>query len=222
MQIFLVHVHPEPRSFNAALTRTAVEALSAAGHTVTVSDLHAMNFNPVSDRRNFTTVKNPDCYNQIDEELHATAQNGFAPDVEAELRKMEASDLMIWQFPFWWYGVPGLLKGWVDRVFAYGRAYKSGCAHATGVFRGKRALLSLTAGASESSYQKGARNGDICAMLRPVQRGILGYAGFSVLAPQISYGLDDATPEQRTALLAAWAERLRQIEHESPIEVGEH
>lgn len=221
MQIFLVHVHPEPRSFNSALTRTTVEALSAIGHAVVVSDLHAMNFNPVSDRRNFTTVKNPDYYVQTDEELHATAHGGFAPDVEAELRKMEASDLMIWQFPFWWYGVPGMLKGWVDRVFAYGRAYKSGCSHATGVCRGKRALLSLTTGASEASYQKCARNGDIHAMLRPVQRGILSYAGFSVLAPQISYGLD-ATPEQRTALLTAWAERLQKIEHESPIDVGEH
>jgi NAD(P)H dehydrogenase (quinone) len=222
MQIFLVHVHPEPRSFNAALTRTAVETLLAAGHMVTVSDLHAMNFNPVSDRRNFTTVKNPDFYVQTDEELHATAHSGFAADVEGELRKVESCDLMIWQFPFWWYGVPGMLKGWVDRVFAYGRAYKSGCSHATGVFRGKRALLSLTTGALEASYQKGARNGDLHAMLRPVQRGILSYAGFSVLAPQLSYGLDDATPEQRTALLAAWAERLRKIEQESPIEVGEH
>ncbi len=159
---------------------------------------------------------------QPDEELHATAHGGFAPDIEAELRKVETSDLMIWQFPFWWYGVPGMLKGWVDRVFAYGRAYKSGCSHATGVFRGKRALLSLTAGASESSYQKGARNGDIHAMLRPVQRGILGYAGFGVLVPQISYGLDDSTPGQRTAMLASWAERLRGIESETPIDVGEH
>ena len=222
MRILLVHVHPEPKSFNGALTRTAVDTLSRAGHTVAVSDLYAMNFNPVSDRRNFTTVKNPDYYVQTDEELHATAHGGFVPEIEAELRKVEACDLLIWQFPFWWYGMPAMLKGWVDRVFAYGRAYKSGCSHATGVFRGKRALLLLTTGASEASYQKGARNGDIHAMLRPVQRGMLSYAGFSVLAPQISYGLDDATPEQRTALLAAWAVRLGKIADELPIDVGEH
>ena len=54
MRVFIVHAHPEKKSFNGALTATAVEALQAAGHEVQVSDLHAMGFNPVSDRRNFT------------------------------------------------------------------------------------------------------------------------------------------------------------------------
>ncbi|SFQ04682.1 Flavodoxin-like fold [Mesorhizobium sp. NFR06] len=52
MRIFIVHAHPEPDSFNGALTRAAQEALAAAGHEVVVSDLYAMAFNPVSDRRN--------------------------------------------------------------------------------------------------------------------------------------------------------------------------
>ena len=80
-----------------------------------------------------------------------------------------------------------MLKGWVDRVFAYGRAYKSDCSHATGVFRGK-----------------------------------LSYAGFSVLAPHIAFGIDDATAEQRAALLTTWAARLEKIAGESLIDVGEH
>ena len=54
-----------------------------------------------SDRRNFTTVKNPDCYVQSDEELRATRHGDFAPETEEELRKIEACDLMIWLFPFW-------------------------------------------------------------------------------------------------------------------------
>ena len=171
MQILLVHVHPEPKSFNGALTRTAVEGLTRAGHSVVVSDLYAMRFDPVSDRRNFTTVKNAAQFNQQEEELHATAHDGFAPEIEAELGKVEACDLMIWQFPFWWYGVPAMMKGWVDRVLAFGRTYAVGRSHATEIFRGKRALLSLTTGADEASYRKGARNGDIHAMLRSVRRG---------------------------------------------------
>ena len=88
-----------------------------------VSDLYAMRFDPVSDRRNFTSVKNPDFFKQQIEEMHATETNGFAPDVEADLAKMEECDLMIWQFPLWWFGLPGIFKGWADRVFAMGRTY---------------------------------------------------------------------------------------------------
>jgi putative NADPH-quinone reductase len=72
MNVFLVLAHPEPRSFNAALTRTAVETLERAGHTTDVSDLYAMRFDPVSDRRNFTTVKDAAYYKQQAEEQHAT------------------------------------------------------------------------------------------------------------------------------------------------------
>ncbi len=96
MNVFIVHAHAEPRSFNGAMFQTAQETLRAAGHAVVTSDLYAMKFDPVSDRRNFITVKNPDYFKQQIEEMHATEVGGFAPDVEAELRKMEGCDLMIW------------------------------------------------------------------------------------------------------------------------------
>jgi putative NADPH-quinone reductase len=123
MNIFLVGAHPEPQSFNGALFREAERTLAQAGHSVRVSDLHAMAFNPVSGRHNFTTVKDPAFFKQQHEEIHATEVGGFAPDIEAELEKIEWCDLMIWQFPLWWFGLPGTLKGWVDRVFAMGRTY---------------------------------------------------------------------------------------------------
>jgi hypothetical protein len=60
MRVFIVHAHPEPKSFNAAMTHAATAALSASGHSVRVSDLYAMGFTPVSGRRNFTTCLDPD------------------------------------------------------------------------------------------------------------------------------------------------------------------
>jgi len=59
MNVFLINAHAEPQSFNGAMFRTAQATLRVAGHTVTVSDLYAMKFDPVSDRRNFTSVKDP-------------------------------------------------------------------------------------------------------------------------------------------------------------------
>jgi NAD(P)H dehydrogenase (quinone) len=220
MKSFVVLAHPEPRSFNGAMFRTAVATLREAGGAVEISDLHAMNFNPVSGRHNFTTVKDPDTFKQQIEEMHATEANGFAPDIEAEIRKIESCDVMVWQFPLWWFGLPGMLKGWVDRVLAMGRTYGGKRIYEGGVFRGKRALLSLTTGGPPAAYVKGGFNGDIDAILRPIQRGVLQFVGFDVLRPQIVYGPVRLEQSQREEALRAYAVRLRAIGAEQPIEVG--
>lgn len=222
MRFLFVFAHPEPRSFNGALYRAACDTLRAAGHEVATSDLYAAGFNPVSGRHNFTGVRDPAYFKQQLEEMHATDTGGFAPDLEAELRKVESCDLMIWQFPLWWFGLPAILKGWVDRVFAMGRTYGAGRFYDQGVFQGKRALLSLTTGGPVEAYLKDGRNGDIQAILRPIQRGVFRFTGWDVLAPNIVYGpahLDDAG---RQSHLDAWKARLRGIESEQPIDVGRY
>lgn len=204
------------------MLKVARDTLRDEGHAVVVSDLYAMRFNPVSDRRNFTTVKDADFFKQQIEELHATEVGGFAPDIEAELRKMEECDLMIWQFPLWWFGLPGILKGWVDRVFVMGRTYGGERFYENGAFKGKRTMLSLTTGGPEAAYKKGGWNGDIHSVLRPIERGILRFTGWEVLAPNIVYAPVRVTRDERSAALAAWASRLRAIGAELPVDVGEY
>lgn len=220
MNILIVLAHPEPKSFNGALFETAAHTLREAGHTVVTSDLYRMGFNPVSDRHNFTTTQDPDFLKLQLEEGLASKEHGFVPELEAEIAKIEACDLMIWQFPLWWFSVPAILKGWVDRTLAMGRAYGYGNIYETGMFRGKRALLSLTTGGPAESYVKGGFNGDLDAILRPIQRGILQFTGFDVLAPQIFFGPVRVADEQRQEWLAQYAERLRGIADEAPIAVG--
>jgi NAD(P)H dehydrogenase (quinone) len=220
MRVFIVYSHPEPQSFNAAMFRTACETLAGAGHEVSTSNLQEMSFDPVSSRKNFTTVKDPSYFKQQVEEMYATEVNGFAEDIESEIRKLESCDLMIWQFPLWWFGLPAALKGWVDRVFALGRTYGGGRYYETGIFRGKRALLSLTTGGQEDAYRKGGLNGDMAGILRPIHRGILQFVGFDVLAPQIVYAPIRLTDEQRRRHLATFSQRLVGIAQESPTEIG--
>ena len=222
MRVHIILAHPERQSFNGALFDTAIANLKAAGHTVSTSDLYRLDFDPVSSRKNFSSVKEPNYLKLQIEELHASEGGGFAPDLEAELTKLEAADLLIWQFPLWWFGVPAILKGWVDRVFAMGRAYGGGRVYDTGMFKGKRALLSLTTGGPEGAYTAEGFNGDMDAILRPIHRGILQFTGFEVLAPQITYAPVRAEAAQREAWLEAWAERLRGIEQEEPISVGRY
>ena len=219
----VVLAHPERRSFNGAMADVAVETLCGLGHQVAFSDLYRIGFDPVSDRRNFASVKNSDFFKQQAEEDHATETSGFAPDVEAEIAKMEAADVMIWQFPLWWFSVPGILKGWVDKVFAFNRVYGRGCFYEKGLYRGKRALLSLTTGGSgKDAYQAGGFNGDINGILRPIQRGMLEFVGYDVLKPQIVWGPAQITEEERRAYLDAWRERLTRIAQEEPIAVGQY
>ncbi len=222
MNVLLVLAHPERLSFNGAMFDVAQTTLENAGHTVVTSDLYRMGFDPVSSRHNFTSIHNPDYLKLQAEEQLASETDGFADEVEAEIAKVEAADLMIWQFPLWWFGLPAILKGWVDRVFAMGRAYGNGHIYETGKFKGKRALLSLTTGGPADAYLENGFNGDLNAILRPIQRGILNFTGFSVLQPQLVYGpvrVDDA---QRQAWLAQWAQRLREIESEMAIVVGRY
>ena len=219
MKVFIVYWHAEPQSFNGALFQTAQETLTAIGHDVRTSDLYDMRFDPVSDRRNFTSVKDATYFNQQMEELHASAVGGFAADVEAEMQKLEWGELMLWQFPLWWFGLPAVFKGWVDRVFAMGRTYSGDRRFETGVFRGKQAMLSVTTGGPVEVYRRGVY-GEIMDVLRPMHR-VLWFAGFDVLAPHVVYGPGLQIGDRRQEVLEAYRQRLQRLHVEHPIEMGE-
>ncbi len=208
MRVFIVHAHHEPASFNAAMTRAACEALAEAGHEVVVSDLYAMGFDPVSDRRNFVTVKDPTRLRQQTEEAHASAQDGYVKELQAEMDKLAWCDVLIFQFPLWWLGLPAILKGWVDRVFAVGRAYGGGRWFEGGVLAGKRAMCAVTVGGTADSYSEAGHYGGIEAVLFPIHRGIFGFTGMTVIEPFVVYAparIDDA---QRAQELARYRTRL--------------
>ncbi|BAZ32418.1 putative NAD(P)H quinone reductase [Cylindrospermum sp. NIES-4074] len=211
MNFFIVHAHAEPQSFNGALTYQAREVLEAVGHEVIVSDLYAMQFDPVSDRRNFTSQKDPDYFKQQVEESHATEVDGFALDIKAELEKLEWCDVLIFQFPLWWFGLPAILKGWVDRVFVMGRIYGGGKWYDNGVFQGKKAMLSLTTGGPRTMYSEIGLNGDIHSILFPINHGILRFVGFDVLPPFIVWGASRIGDERRQAYLKEYQQRLLTI-----------
>lgn len=122
MNVLIVHAHEEPKSFNGAMRDTAVTVLAESGHTVEVSDLYAMKFNPVGGKHDFTALADPDFFKYGVEQTKATEARKFAPDVVAEQEKLCRAGFLIFQFPLWWFGLPAILKGWVDRVFAAGLA----------------------------------------------------------------------------------------------------
>ena len=70
MNVLIVHAHPEPHSFSAALCATATDHLRAQGHQVRVSDLYAAGFNPVASAEDFGSRQNPDYLTYALEQRH--------------------------------------------------------------------------------------------------------------------------------------------------------
>ncbi|KAM4614085.1 NAD(P)H dehydrogenase [quinone] 1 [Discoglossus pictus] len=214
----LVLAHQERTSFNYAMKEAAVEALKRKGWVVTESDLYAMNFNPLVSRADVTgNCKDPDNFKYGAESALAYKEGRLSADIVEEQKKLEAADLVIFQFPIMWFGLPAMLKGWFDRVLTQGFAYTMQQMFNNGVFQNKKAILSFTTGGLESMYTPVGTNGDINVLLWPVQRGILNFCGFQVLEPQINYSIAHTPPEQRTLLLKAWQARLDKICNEKPI-----
>uniref|UniRef100_A0A667HD17 NAD(P)H dehydrogenase [quinone] 1 n=1 Tax=Lynx canadensis TaxID=61383 RepID=A0A667HD17_LYNCA len=94
----IVLAHAERTSFNHAMKEAAVEALKRKGWEVTVSDLYAMNFNPVISRRDITgPLKDPENFQYPAESALAYKEGRLSPDIVAEQKKLEAADLVIFQ-----------------------------------------------------------------------------------------------------------------------------
>jgi len=217
MRVFIVHAHHEPTSFNAAMMWTARHALMEQNHQIVVSDLYAMGFDPVSDRRNFITTSDPDRLKQQDEEALASRTNGYVPELQAEMDKLAWCDLLIFQFPLWWLGPPAILKGWIDRVFAVGRSYGGGHWFDTGLHRGKQALCSLTVGGPKAMYEAGGLYAPIDQILYPLHHGVLGFTGFTVLRPFVVYGPNRMSHGERREQLAQYRSRLVSLNRASTL-----
>ena len=110
MRLLVVFCHPDPDSYGAAIFRTACQALREAGHELRIIDLYAEGFDPVftlDEKRSYLTD---------------TAQNiaGVAHHVEA----LQWAEGWVAIYPTWFYGLPAMLKGWLDRVWLPGVTFQ--------------------------------------------------------------------------------------------------
>jgi NAD(P)H dehydrogenase (quinone) len=208
MNVLIVHAHPEPQSFNTALTTAATAALRDAGHIVTVSDLYAEHFHPVAGRHDFLQAANPDRFHYQTEQAQAAANGSFAPDVAREQARLLAADLLVLQFPLWWGAPPAILKGWLDRVLAYGVAYVDGRRFTSGLLKGRRAMMSVTTGGTPERFTDEDVYGNIDRVLWPVRRLALEYMGYEVEEPFISYAAPRVGDAERAAYIEAWCARV--------------
>ncbi|RKP46019.1 NAD(P)H-dependent oxidoreductase [Trinickia fusca] len=225
MNILLVYAHPEPKSLNGALKDFAVQRLKDAGHTVQVSDLYAMNWKAALDPSDSTDRHADARFNPSLESKHAFERGTQSPDIAREQDKLRWADAVILQFPLWWFSMPAILKGWVERVYAYGFAYGVGehsdrhwgDRYGEGSMAGKRAMLVVTTGGWESHYSPRGINGPINDILFPIQHGMLYYPGFEVLPPFVVHRTGRMDEARFSSTCEALGQRLDDLWNTAPI-----
>lgn len=111
MHALMIYAHPRADSLNAALRDAAKAGLEAAGHSVEVRDLYAEGFQPAM------TAEERGAY-------HDTANN--LAGIEDHVESLRHAETLVLVHPTWWYGMPAMLKGWFDRVWAPGVAFRIG------------------------------------------------------------------------------------------------
>uniref|UniRef100_A0A3Q4FXX0 N-ribosyldihydronicotinamide:quinone dehydrogenase 2 n=1 Tax=Neolamprologus brichardi TaxID=32507 RepID=A0A3Q4FXX0_NEOBR len=159
-----------PASFNAAARDVALQELKLQGYEVVVSDLYAMNFKASATRDDIIgDVRNSEHFQYGEETLHAGMEGRLSEDIVAEQRKVTEAELIIFQFPLYWFSFPAVMKGWIDRVLSQGFAFSLEKMYDNGIFKDKKAMLSFTTGAAPTMFQPDGINGDINVTLWPLQ-----------------------------------------------------
>lgn len=102
MRMLIVHAHPVDTSFGAAIFRDVRTTLEGRGHEVSVLDLYRMGFDPVLSR---------------EERLAYETAGPHRAVLEDHIAAIKWAEGLIFVYPTWWYGLPAILKGWLDRVW---------------------------------------------------------------------------------------------------------
>ncbi len=188
MKAHIVLAHPEAKSFNAHLAGISRRVLGAGRASITLSDLYAMDFDPREGPRHYASRKDPAVFHPQTEQRFSAENQTTPDDIEAEIERLLDCDLLVVHFPLWWFGPPAILKGWMDRVFVYGRMYRSAMRYDAGVCSGKKMIACVTTGASAESCAHDGREGDTHLHLWPILFPFR-YLAFEVFTPEVFHGV---------------------------------
>lgn len=182
MKVLIVYAHPNPNSFNHAILETAVETLRVNKHAARVKDLYAENFNPLLDR-----------------DMLASINQGVIPaDILREQQDLSWAEGLIFIYPLWWFDRPAILKGWFDRVFTNGFAFRYTSKGVEGLLHHSRALVIVTTGGTVEEY---GSLGEQEALVRPTTDGTLAACGVKQIVDKVFYAVPMVSDESRQEML---------------------
>lgn len=176
----IVTAHPIETSLSHTLAQRIAGKLQEQGTQVEIADLHAEGFSPAMIR--------------ADLDLYHGDASALPDDVLREQQRVERADMLIFVFPFYWWSVPALLKGWFDRVLTVNWAYKVGEeGRIVGNLRDVPVRLVATAGSDIAGFDK---HGYSAAIQSQIVEGVFGFCGLKNVTLDILYETDSASPQQ--------------------------
>lgn len=225
MNVLILYAHPEPRSLNGALKDFMLQHLTQQGHQVKISDLYAMNWKATLDADDFPQRNTAKPFNPSLDSQQALLENSQSHDITQEQEKLRWADTVLIQFPLWWYSMPAIMKGWFERVYAYGFAYGVGEHNdhhwgdrfGEGRLVGKRAMLIVTMGGWDSHYSPRGINGPLNDLLFPIHHGLLFYPGMTVMPAFPVYHTSKMTPDRFATTCQSLGQRLDHLWQDEPI-----
>ncbi len=181
MHVLTVLDHPNPDSFSAAVAKQFMSGVEAAGHSTELADLNAEGFDP---RWSMADIEADD--------------GDRAPsDVRKEQARIARADAICFVFPLFWWGMPAMTKGWVDRVWSWGWAYDQLDDPEKSLQRPRTGVLLIPAGARSDEMEA---EGYLAALDTAWMKGTFGYFGFSQRDLQVLNG-STGSDARRKALL---------------------
>lgn len=176
----IVTAHPIETSLSHTLAQRIAGKLQEQGTQVEIADLHAEGFSPAMIR--------------ADLDLYHGDASALPDDVLREQQRVERADMLIFVFPFYWWSVPALLKGWFDRVLTVNWAYKvAEDGRIVGNLRDVPVRLVATAGSDIAGFDK---HGYSAAIQSQIVEGVFGFCGLKNVTLDILYEADSASPQQ--------------------------
>lgn len=195
MRVLVVIDHPNPGSFTHAIAERFGAGAEAAGHLVEVADLHAEGFSPV--------------WSMADQDQGATPPEDILP----EQARIERCDALCLVFPVYWYGMPAMMKGWVDRVWTYGWAYDQVGDPNASLLKDRIGVMLIPAGGNPANWEP---YGFEPAMRTAFETGIMGYFGLTDKRVHFLNGSEGSEP-RRDALLQRAFEVGRTLGEPAPV-----
>lgn len=168
MKILLVIAHPRSTSLTHAVAEQFAAAARVAGHSVEMADLVKEGFDPVLREEDEPDWSDPD--------------KVYSDAVRREMARIERHDATVMVFPVWWWSMPAILKGWIDRVWNNGWAYGGR------TYPHNRVLMIAVAGGPREGFEK---RGYDTAIFTQLATGILGFCGISDGRLEVFYGAVD-------------------------------
>lgn len=185
MHVLTVLDHPNPSAFSAAVARSFARGAEDAGHSTELADLHAEGFDPRWTRA----------------DIEAEGVADLPADVRAEQARIARADAICLVFPLFWWGMPALTKGWIDRVWSWGWAYDQLDDPETSLQRPRTGVLLIPAGARSDEMQS---EGYTAALETAWIKGTFGYFGFADRKIVLLNGSTGSAPRREALLRQAY------------------